>query len=50
MSVDATRPWPKLSPLQRFGPLLAVVVLVVGAGTVATVKGRSGDSRPAAPC
>ena len=29
MSVDATRPWPKLSPVQRFGPLLAVVVLVV---------------------
>ena len=48
MSVDATRPWPKLSPVQRFGPLLAVVVLVVGAGTVATVKGRSADSRPGA--
>lgn len=36
---DAVRPWPKLSPAQRFGPLLAVVALLVGAGVVATVKG-----------
>lgn len=36
---DVVRPWPKLSPAQRFGPLLAVVALLVGAGVVATVKG-----------
>ena len=38
----AQRPWPKLSPAQRFGPLLAVVVLLVGAGVVATVRGGDG--------
>ena len=44
-SVDSARPWPKLSPVQRFGPLLAVVALLVGAGTVATVKGKGSEAR-----
>ena len=29
---DVVRPWPKLSPAQRFGPLLAVGALPAGAG------------------
>lgn len=33
------RPWPQLTPAQRFGPLVLVVVLLLGAGMVATVKG-----------
>ena len=44
MTVDSARPWPKLSPLQRFGPLLVVGALLVGAGVVATVKAKDGPS------
>jgi hypothetical protein len=47
MTVDSARPWPKLSPVQRFGPLLAVVALLVGAGTIATVKGKRTEARSA---
>lgn len=52
---DAGRPWPKLSPVQRFGPLFAVVALLMGAGVVATVKGgdaqtvNAGDSPGVTP-
>ena len=42
MTVDSARPWPKLSPLQRFGPLAAVAALLIGAGTLATVHGKDG--------
>jgi hypothetical protein len=40
MTVPEARPWPALSPARRFGPLVLVVALVVGAGVVATAKGR----------
>ncbi len=40
----ADRPWPKLSAAQRFGPLVAVVVLLAGVGVVATLKGGSAKS------
>jgi hypothetical protein len=40
MTSQPARPWPALSPVQRFGPLVLVVALVVGAGVVATAKGR----------
>lgn len=40
MTSPQARPWPVLSPLRRFGPLALVVVLVVGAGVVATAKGK----------
>lgn len=39
---DLNRPWPALSPLQRFGPIAVVIALLVGAGAVATVKASSG--------
>lgn len=40
MSDDTARPWPTLSPLQRFGPAVLVVALLAALGTVATVKGH----------
>ena len=40
MTSPEGRPWPALSPVRRFGPLALVVVLVVGAGVVATAKGQ----------
>jgi hypothetical protein len=44
VSEAAARPWPTLSPLQRFGPVLVVVALLAGAGTVATVRGRGTEA------
>ncbi|MGI8709974.1 MAG: hypothetical protein ACR2LA_03150, partial [Acidimicrobiales bacterium] len=44
MSASTNRPWPTISPARRFGPLAIVVALVLGAGTLATVKGRSGPA------
>ncbi len=40
----AERPWPALSPVKRFGPVLLVVALLAGLGVVATVKGRGARS------
>lgn len=45
MTIDTSRPWPKLSPVQRFGPAVLVVALLVGAGAVATVKGQGTSER-----
>ena len=50
MTDPQTRPWPKLSLLQRYGPLILVVALVAGAGVVATAKGKgTSTDGPAAP-
>ena len=45
MTTPQARPWPALSPLRRFGPLVLVVALVVGAGVVATAKGNGTDTQ-----
>ena len=47
MTVESSRPWPRLSPLQRFGPAVLVVALLVGAGAVATAKGKGATDREA---
>jgi len=39
-SPEASRPWPALSPARRYGPLLLVVALLLGASVVATTEGR----------
>ncbi len=36
------RPWPRVGRLRRYGPVALVLVLLVGAGVIATVEGRSG--------
>ena len=41
---DATRPWPAMSPVRQYGPVVLVLALLVGAGVVATVKGRDGTA------
>ena len=41
MTEPTARPWPAISPLRRFGPIVLAVALVAGLGVVATVKGRS---------
>lgn len=41
---DAVRPWPRLSPVHRFGPLVLVVALLAAVGVVATVKGGDASS------
>ena len=50
MTSPEARPWPAISPARRFGPLALVLVLLVGAGVVATAKGSSTSSgEPKAP-
>ncbi|HWJ62817.1 MAG TPA: hypothetical protein VNS19_12690, partial [Acidimicrobiales bacterium] len=44
MTSSPARPWPALSPVRRFGPLVLVVALVVGAGVVATAKGKGTET------
>lgn len=43
---DAARPWPKVSPLNRWGPIVLVLAVLVGAGTVATVKAGRNATTP----
>ena len=50
MTSPEARPWPALSPFRRFGPLVLVVAVVVGAGVVATAKGKeTATQQPKAP-
>jgi Periplasmic binding protein len=39
---DANRPWPRISGIRRYGPVILVVVGLVVAGVVATLEARSG--------
>ena len=38
MSDDLHRPWPAVSPLRRWGPVIVILALIAGVGVVATVK------------
>jgi Periplasmic binding protein len=48
---EPARPWPRVSPLRRYGPLALVLLAVIGAGIVATVRsaGTSPPSRAPRP-
>jgi hypothetical protein len=42
-----SRPWPRVSPVRRYGPAALILAAVVGAGAVATVR-AGGAAAPAA--
>jgi hypothetical protein len=46
---DQTRPWPRLSVLQRWGPAALVIVVCAALGAVATTRSPSGTSTEKAP-
>lgn len=50
MNDQPTRPWPKVPPARRWGPVIVVVALIVGSAITATVKANTfGSTSPAAP-
>ena len=41
------RPWPRVGPLRRYGPVVLIVAAVAGAGTLATVRAAGTGARAA---
>jgi len=44
MSESTERPWPTISPLKRWGPLVLVLAVLIGGTVVATAKGSDSGS------
>ena len=41
---EQIRPWPKVGPAKRWGPVALVLVVCVGVGIVATTRKPTGQS------
>jgi Periplasmic binding protein len=45
-NVGATRPWPRIGRVRRFGPVILIVVALVTAGIVSTIRTDAAGSGP----